>query len=408
MKLKVKDVVVRLGSRDVLKEVTFEVKEGDFVALLGPNGSGKSTILRTVFGVLKPVKGVVILDGREIENIERAAKVFGYLPQETPVTNLRVIDVVLLGRTPYLSSFKRPSEKDYEIAIRALEEVGFAEFERLFSELSGGERQKVMLARVFAQQPEIMLLDEPTAHLDISAQIEIMEIVSRKVEEGKAAIVAIHDINLATSFATQILMVKNGKIAYAGKPEEVVREETIKDVFDAEVSVKRHGKAVYVVPRFKNFSGVGAGRVHVICGGGSGQKLLHILVENGFRVSAGVLNALDSDWEIAVELGADVVDEAPFTEIGDSAYEENLKMVEDSDAVVLANLIVGRGNFRNLIAAKRAAELGKLIIVDSTPFNKRNFANERAERVYREILKRGVVVKDEEEVLNVLRELLAR
>lgn len=405
MRLKVKDVVVRLGSRDVLKEVTFEVSTGDLVALLGPNGSGKSTILRTIFGVLKPVKGVVMLDGREIEDIERAAKVLGYLPQDTPMTNLRVLDVVMLGRTPYLGSFKKPTEKDYEMAIRALEEVGLADFERPFSELSGGERQKVMLARVFAQQPEIMLLDEPTAHLDISAQIEIMEMVRRKIEEGKAAIVAIHDINLAASFATKILMVKDGKIACAGRPEDVVTAETIKDVFDAEVSVKRHGRVVYIVPRFKSPL-TNMNRVHVICGGGSGQKILHMLAENGFRTSAGVLNALDSDWEIAVELGVDVVDEAPFTEIGDSAHEDNLKMVEESDAVILANLTVGRGNFKNLIAAKKAAELGKLIVVDITPFNKRNFAGERAERVYREILKLGVVVKNEEGVLNALRKLL--
>lgn len=136
------------------------------------------------------------------------------------------------------------------------------------------------------------------------------------------------------------------------------------------------------------------------------KKILHMLAENGFRTSAGVLNALDSDWEIAVELGVDVVDEAPFTEIGDSAHEDNLKMVEESDAVILANLTVGRGNFKNLIAAKKAAELGKLIVVDITPFNKRNFAGERAERVYREILKLGVVVKNEEGVLNALRKLL--
>jgi len=402
MRLRVRDVVVKLGSRDVLRDVTFEVNKGDFVALLGPNGSGKTTILRTIFGILKPVRGVVMLDGKEID-LENAAKILGYLPQDTAITNLRVLDVVLLGRTPYLGSFKRPTERDYRMAVRALEEVGLIEFDRPFSELSGGERQKVMLARVFAQQPEIMLLDEPTAHLDISAQIEIMDIVGKKVKEGKAAIVAIHDINLASAFATKILMVKNGRIVYAGKPEDVITAETIKDVFDAEVSIKRHGKAVYVVPKFK-LTGKN-GWVHVICGGGSGQKILHMLAEKGFRVSAGVLNALDTDWEIAVELGADVVSEAPFTEIGDSAYEENLKMIERCDAVILANLSVGKGNFRNLLAAKRAAELGKLVIVDATPFSQRNFAGEEADRAYREL--NGVVVKDEEDVLNAI-QLLCR
>lgn len=407
MKLKVENIIVKIGSRDVLKNVTFEVKEGELVALLGPNGSGKSTMLRTIFGVLRPVKGVVMLDGREIESVEAAAKSFGYLPQDTPLTNLRVLDVVLLGRTPYMSGLRRPDREDYMVAKKALKEVGLKDFEtRSLSELSGGERQKVMLARVFAQQPKIMLLDEPTAHLDISAQIEIMEIIRRKVDEGKAAIVAIHDINLASSFATQILMIKDGKIAYAGKAEEVITEENIKDVFGADVSVRRYGRGVYVVPKLKPTGG--KKRVHVICGGGSGQKILYALAEAGFRVSAGVLNALDSDWEVATELG-EVVDEAPFSQIGNSAHEKNLEMVEESDAVILANLSVGWGNFRNLLAAKRAAELGKLIVIDETPFSQRNFAGEKAEEIYREALKRAAVVtKAEEEVINAIRKLLGR
>ena len=405
MKLKVEDVVVRLGSRDVLKDVTFEVKEGELVALLGPNGSGKSTILRTVFGVLRPMKGVVMLDGKEIGSVESAARILGYLPQDTPITNLKVLDIVLLGRTPYMSSgLRRPDESDYGVARKALEEVGLEDFaDRVFSELSGGERQKVMLARVFAQQPKIMLLDEPTAHLDIAAQIEIMEIVRQKVEEGKSAIVAIHDINLASSFATHILMVKDGKIVYAGKAEDVITEESIRDVFGAEVSVRRFGRGVYVVPKLKPVGG--QKRIHVICGGGSGQNILYALAEAGFRVSAGVVNVLDSDWEVVSELG-EVIDEAPFSQISDSAHERNLRMVEESDAVILANLSVGWGNFRNLLAAKHAAELGKLIVVNGTPFNQRNFVGESAERIYEEILKKAIVVGGGGDVLDAIRKLL--
>jgi iron complex transport system ATP-binding protein len=404
MRLVVKGVSVKLGSREVLKEVTFEVGEGELLALLGPNGSGKTTMLRTIFGMLKPLKGVVLLDGREVGGAEEAARKLGFLPQDTPMTNLKVIDVVMLGRTPYLSGLKRPKEEDYRAAMEALKEVGMEKMaDRLFSELSGGERQKVMLARVFAQQPEIMLLDEPTAHLDIAAQIEIMEIVRSKVEQGKAAIVAIHDINLASSFATKILMVKDGVVAYAGRPEEVITEESIRDVFGADVIVRRYGRGVYIAPKLKVPNGLR--RVHVICGGGSGGAIMHMLREAGYKVSAGVVNVLDSDWENAVELG-EVVDEAPFSPISDSSHQKNIEMIEKSDAVVLANLSVGKGNYRNLLAALHAANLGKLVVVDRTPFKERNFAGKEAEELYIKILEKAVVVKREEEVLDAVRKLL--
>jgi len=378
--------------------------KGEIVALLGPNGSGKSTILKTIFGMLKPLRGVVLLDGKNIGSAEEAAKRLGYLPQDTPLTNLKVIDVVMLGRTPYLSGLKRPKNEDYRIAMDALKEVGMEGMaERIFSELSGGERQKVMLARVFAQQPEVMLLDEPTAHLDIAAQIEIMEIIRKKVEQGRAAIVAIHDINLASSFATRILMIKDGKVAYAGRAEDVINEESIRNVFGADVVVRRYGRGVYIAPKLKVPNGLR--RVHVICGGGSGGVILHMLREAGYKVSAGVVNILDSDWEVAVELG-EVIDEAPFSPIGDYSHSKNIELIERSDAVVLANLSFGRGNLRNLQAAMHAANLNKLIVVNRTPFEERNFAGKDAEELYREILKKAVVVNREEEVLDAVRKLL--
>jgi iron complex transport system ATP-binding protein len=248
--LRVEGVSVRLKSMEILKDVTFELREGDLIALLGPNGSGKSTILRTLFGLLKPVNGVVYLDGKTVHGmkIQDVAKILGYLPQENSETNLRVIDVVLLGRTPYVGL--TPSNKDLKIALEALELVGLKDFEnRYFSELSGGEKQKVMLARIFCQQTDFLLLDEPTSHLDIRSQVEVMNIVKRMVDEGKAAIIAIHDINLAASFCNRILMVKNGRIAYAGKSSEVINPESIRDVFGVEVDVVRYNGRALVVPK---------------------------------------------------------------------------------------------------------------------------------------------------------------
>ncbi len=249
MRLRVEDVEVELNSRRILKGVTLEVRKGEIVALLGPNGSGKSTILRTIFGILKPVRGVIYLNGDVLNStdVEDAAKIMGYLPQEHSETNLSVADVVLLGRTPYISI--NPEKEDYRIAWEALKLVGMEEFaERKFSELSGGEKQKVMLARIFCQETDFMLLDEPTAHLDIKSQIEVLEMIKRITERGKAALVAMHDINLALNFCDRVLMVKNGKIIHAGKPGEIISQETIRDVFGVKAEILKDNGRIFVVP----------------------------------------------------------------------------------------------------------------------------------------------------------------
>lgn len=410
MILEVRNVKVRLGSSEILKDVTFKIGKYEMVALLGPNGSGKSTILKTIFGVLKPVDGVIYLNGESIEefSFKQIARKMGYLPQENPETNLKVMDVVLLGRTPYLSEFKHPSKKDLEIALDALKSVGLEGFEdRKFSELSGGEKQKVMIARIFAQQSEVLLLDEPTAHLDISSQIEVMELVNKKVRSGLAAIIAMHDINLATSFCNRILMVKDGKIVNAGEPEEVVTQSTIREVFNADVDVKRFGGKIYVVPKAKVTNQNNKNkRIHIICGGGSGIELIYRLKERGYHISAGVLNVLDSDWHAMMEVGGVTIDEAPFSPISQESFEKNLESIEKSDLVILANLSVGIGNILNLKAALKAAESKKLLVVDKISFDERNFAGSKAEKLYKSILAKAHVLEDEGEVLNVVETLL--
>ncbi|MCD6493170.1 MAG: ABC transporter ATP-binding protein [Archaeoglobaceae archaeon] len=407
MILEVKNVRVKLGSIEALKDITFKIEKNEIVALLGPNGSGKSTILRTIFGIIKPYVGAVYLDFKNIEKFDfrQIAKRIGYLPQENPETNLRVIDIVMLGRTPHLNGFKQPSKKDLEIALNALKSVGMNGFKnRKFSELSGGERQKVMIARVFAQQPEILLLDEPTAHLDISSQIEVMELVSKKVNEGLAAIIAIHDINLATSFCNRILMVKDGKIVRAGKPEEVISRSTIKEVFNADVDVKKFGGKIYVVPKMKTRNNKNR-LIHVICGGGSGTEIIYKLSEKGYRISAGVLNVLDSDWQAVMDVEGILIDEAPFSPISNEAYEKNIKWIEKSDAVILTNLSVGIGNILNLKAALKAAEEKKMFVINKTPFKERNFVGKEADELYRLILEKSRVFKNEEEVLDELEKI---
>ncbi|MET1124036.1 MAG: ABC transporter ATP-binding protein [Archaeoglobaceae archaeon] len=399
MRLKVLDVEVELRSRKVLKGVSLEVEEGELAAVLGPNGAGKSTLLRTVFGILKPKRGVVLFDGRRIE-LEDVARVAAYLPQETPETKLRVIDVVLLGRTPHMTGIRRASREDYEIALRSLEEVGLAGYEdRTFDELSGGEKQKVLLARLFAQQPKVMLLDEPTAHLDLAAQIEIMRIVRKRVDEGCSALISVHDVNLAATFADKVIMLKDGVVRYAGGID-VISEESVRDVYGINAIVRRVGRHVFVIPTSGDAdNGI---HVHVICGGGSGAAVIQMLRERGYRVSVGVVNVLDTDFEVASQLGCEIVSEAPFSEVSEESHRKNLEIIEKCDFVILANLSVGRGNLKNLIAAKRAAELGKLIVVEREPFAARNFAGEEAAKIYAELRRLARVVRCDAEAVQLL------
>lgn len=394
MILRVEGLSVRLGSAEVLKNVTLHAEKGDFLAILGPNGSGKTTLLRTIFGILKPSKGVVYLERDSL----------GYLPQEAAETNLRVFEVVLLGRIRNFGTIKIPKKRDYEIAINALRKVGIEHLsERIFSELSGGEKQKVLIARLLAQEPEVLLLDEPTAHLDISAQIEIMSLLRRLARE-RVVIIATHDINLALSFVNKVVMMKNGVVRYAGKPSEVVSEESVREVFGIDAIVKRQGR-IYVIPKTKSSQNSQKKRVHVICGGGSGRALIEMLSEE-YDVSAGVLNVLDSDWEAIQEINGVAIDEAPFSEISEESFRRNLEMIEKADAVVLTNVAIGKGNFRNLLCALKSAEMGKLIVINSTPFSERNFCGKEAEEIYEKILSSAIVVEDEEEALDALRELL--
>ncbi len=404
MKLEVQNVKVSLKSREILKDVTLKLEDGEILAVLGPNGSGKSTLLRTIFGILKPMEGVVLYDGKSMD-LDSIAKIAAYLPQEVPETKLRVIDVVLLGRTPHLSGIKKATRKDLDIALKALKAVNLENFaERVFNELSGGEKQKVMLARLFAQEPKIMLLDEPTAHLDLSAQIEIMRLVKSKVVEGSSAIVALHDINLAATFADKIVMLKNGVIYYEGKADEVLTPESIREIYGVDSIVKKIGKYVFVTPKVTNPKN--GKHVHVICGGGSGAAIIQSLVERGYKVSAGVLNVLDSDWGTAVDLGCEVICEAPFCEISEENHQKNLKLVEEANAVVLTNLNVGKGNLKNLFAAKKASELKKLIVIEKDLFKDRNFAGKVAEEIYESITKSSVVVKNEGDAVEAVRILV--
>jgi len=229
----------------VLHDINLFVKTGEMVGLIGPNGSGKTTLIKLASGVLKPDRGEIRLDGSSLTRLSRKsiARSVAMVPQQFNIPfAFTTIEVAMLGRTPFFRTFAEESEVDKQFVSNALELVGISELkERYFDELSGGERQKVILAMALAQQPRLLLLDEPTVHLDITHQIEILELVRRlNLERGLTVIAAMHDLNLASLYFDRLILLKEGRVSADGSPAQVLTEGRIREVFSASVRVEPH------------------------------------------------------------------------------------------------------------------------------------------------------------------------
>ena len=229
----------------VLHDVSLSVTPGEIVGLLGPNGSGKTTLIKLASGVLKPGQGEIKLDGSRLSQLSRKAiaRSVAVVPQQFHIPfAFTVSEVVTLGRIPFIKVFTGETSIDKGAVTNALEVVGVSELaERHFDELSGGERQKVILAMALAQQPGLLLLDEPTMHLDITHQVEILELVrSLNAEQGLTVIAAMHDLNLASLYFDRLVLLKEGRVSADGTPAEVLTEERIREVFSASVMVETH------------------------------------------------------------------------------------------------------------------------------------------------------------------------
>jgi iron complex transport system ATP-binding protein len=231
--------------RAILRDINLHVRPGEVLAIVGPNGVGKSTLIKTAAGTLKPRKGAVRIGGEDLADLraaERARRVsvVGQALNLPPAFS--ALDVVMMGRTPYLGWFEREGERDREIALQAMERTETAALaQRPISELSGGERQRVLIARALAQNAPIMLMDEPTAHLDLRHQDAQLKLVRRLVEEdGLAVLIALHDLNLVARFADRVALLSTGTIHVEGFPEQVLTPDHLAAVYGIEIHVMKH------------------------------------------------------------------------------------------------------------------------------------------------------------------------
>lgn len=244
--LKVNHISGGYGSNPILSNISFQVEKGKFLGILGPNGCGKSTLLKIISGIMNPTTGAVYIDGEEIKNYSsrQLAKKMTVLPQlHANAFSNTVRDTVSLGRYPHQSGFFSSwSEQDEKAVVEAMEQTGVKKFESSYLEyLSGGEQQRVFIAQALAQSTDLLLLDEPTNHLDIAHQKQILDMIRKEVTDNGLTVVSVfHDINLASLYCDELLLIEKGKVRAYGEPHEVLIDELIMDVYDARISLQAH------------------------------------------------------------------------------------------------------------------------------------------------------------------------
>lgn len=395
-------------SPPVLTQFSLDVRPGVFLGIVGPNGSGKSTLVRALSRALRPASGAVLLDGRDLYaglSAREAARAIGVVPQETAVSlDFTVREVVRMGRAPHLPRrpFASETAQDERIVDGAMRDARVESLaDRAVPTLSGGERQRVLFARALAQQPDVILLDEPTAHLDLRHQTEALTLARALAHGGgKAVLAVLHDVNLASAYCDELVLLDAGRIVAQGTPEEVVTAENLQEVYGARVWVRRHPASgrplVLTLPeRMEAGEPTATLRVHVICGGGTGTALLLALHGRGYACTAAGLNAGDTDAEFAAMLDIPFAREASFSSLSPEALREAARLAQPADVVLLTDVPWGRANLANLEAALALRRAGKPVVCLHGPtddFKARDFTGGAAGALWRDLLASGAVV----------------
>ena len=279
---------------------------------------------------------------------------------------------------------------------------------KLIKELSGGEKQRVIIARALAQRPDILLLDEPTSSLDINYQGEIYDLLNYLNQESNLTIITVsHNLNLTAQYCEELLLLKEGRIFAAGTAAEVLTEENIKAVYNAEVLIKRNPLSekpfVTLVPEIsrvkkrkqKDF------KIHIIAGGGTAQSWLYNLENLGYQLSIGVLNIGDADWQAAKELGIEIVEAPPFIDISETEIQKNRKLIEKADLIILSDLPFGHGNLANLEVLLDYPEKTK-ILFSNFDIKKRDYIKGKAEKIWNKLLEEDENIYLLEEKANLI------
>lgn len=372
--LNMQGVTFGYGREPLLYDVHVQVRAGEMVGLLGPNGSGKTTLLRLLSGVLRPQQGKVLLEGRDLQKWGRrgTAQRIAVVPQELHMPFAFTVEhMVSLGRTPFVGFFGTRSKLDQSTIQDAMNAAGVVSLaDRVFNELSGGERQRVMIAMALAQQPKVLLLDEPTSHLDIKYQIETLELVQKLNREWSVTIVAaMHDLNLAARYFPRLLLFQRGVVADAS-PSEVLEPGLLRRVYgiNVQVGILRGTEHLSVLPPRSEApedeqKEQSLPQVHVMAGGGSGELMMRALADAHIPFVAGALNIGDSDHTLALRLANEVIAERPYAPISSGILEQVRTSLEHVSLLILCPVPIGPGNVALLQEAVLAAQHGLSVLL---------------------------------------------
>ncbi|MFB6257016.1 MAG: ATP-binding cassette domain-containing protein [Haloplanus sp.] len=406
----VSDLSVDLGGVSVLESVSTSVDEGRFVGLVGPNGAGKTTLLRAINGALGPDRGTVRVAGQDIAGLGSRAtsRLVATVPQSTASAfDFPVRHVVAMGRTPHVGRLGTRTAADREAVDEAMARAAVADLaDRPVTDVSGGERQRVVLARALAQETPVLLLDEPTSDLDVNHQVRTLELVADLVDAGRTVVAAIHDLDLAARYCDELRLLSGGEIRAAGPPESVLTDATVEAAFGVRATVTEHpitGSAS-VTAFGDDGAREGDGRVHVVGGGGAATALLHRLDAAGFDLSVGAVSADDRDAETARVIGADLVTVPPYAPVDDKTRAAVADRIRNADAVVVADVTIAPGN-RPVLDAVLDASV-PVVVVDGRPLDKRNVAGAPGRRLDARLRDRGVVVDEPRAVVSAVRRVV--
>ncbi len=344
---KTEDLSVGYRGRSLIHGINIGMEKGKILTLIGPNGAGKSTILKTITRHLARIGGTVAIGGKDIQgwNVkEMAGQVAVVLTDRIRPELMTCGEVVAMGRYPYTNAVGKMTVADKEAVARALRRVHATELEEQdFSTLSDGQRQRIMLARAICQEPQVIVLDEPTAYLDIRFKIELLDILREMAhEEGTAVIMSLHEIDLATKISDYMVCVKGDTIAAFGTPEEIIKEGVIESLYGLEKGIynQLYGSVEFGRPE-------GEPRVFVVAGGGYGAEVYRRLQKCQIPFATGILHENDIDCPVASALSRHVVKAPAFEKMTEEQLEQALEWMQKAGSLIHAGTPIGSTNRMN-------------------------------------------------------------
>ena len=354
------NLTVGYDGNPLIRDITIHVEKGEIVTLIGPNGAGKSTILKSITRQLKTIAGAVTIERKELDSYsykELSTRMAVVLTERMKPELMTCRDIVATGRYPYTGRLGLLSKADEEKVTEAMDRVHALDLaERDFNAISDGQRQRILLARAICQEPEIIILDEPTSFLDIRHKLELLSILrSMAKEKGITVIMSLHEIDLAQKISDKIICVKGDTIESCGAPEEVFGEANIRDLYDIDQGYYDPCFGSIELPRPD-----GEARVLVISSCGRGIPVYRALQKENVPFCAGILYTNDLDYRLARLLATEVIEERPFCEISDAAFAQALARVHSCSSVIDAGVEIGMCNQRMQALLDEAERQGKL------------------------------------------------